>query len=155
MATEAQFDVVIRGGSTSVEDYRRAMAAPKSELPKLSAVQNTVVKKLGLPADEYRRGVLAEQFGESRLIEQGKKLGAMVQVLLDELGSGYEVDAIQAEMAKFRWLIRVVNAERVIVAEIPRDVAADALDSESGRAVGLLKKYLFTTLDGGPSPVRS
>jgi hypothetical protein len=151
MATNAQFDVFVSGGSTSVDDYRRAMAARKSELPELTAPQKTVVKKLRLSEDEYRRGVLAGQFGESRLVEQGKQLGEIAQKLLDEQGSGYRVEAIQAEMVNFRWLVRVVSADRVAVAEIPRDIAADALDSRNSSSVALLKKSLFTSLGNDSS----
>ncbi len=155
MATNAQFDVFVSGGSTSVEDYRRAMAAPKSELPSLTVPQKTVVKKLQLSEDEYRRGVLAGQFGESRLVEQGKQLGKIVQGLLDEQDSGFRVEAIQAEMVNFRWLVRIVNAERVAVVEIPRDVAADALDSGDAGSVGLLRKNLFSVLVGNSSPTKA
>lgn len=155
MATNAQFDVFVSGGSTSVDDYQRAMAASKSELPELTAQQKTVAKKLGLPEEEYRRGVLAEQFGESRIIEQGRKLGDIIQGLLDEKGSGYRVESIQAEMVKFRWLVTVADADRVVVAEISRNVAADALDSRSSGSIALLKKSLFTSLGGDQALARS
>src|SRR5713101_2850557 len=155
MATKASFEVSVSGGSTSVNEYRRAMSAPKSELPELTAQQKTVAKKLGLSEEEYRRGVLADQFGESRMVERGERLGEIIQSILDGSGAGYRIEALQAEMLNFQWLARITNAERALVIAIPRGLADDALDSGGSEALARLKNCLLTSLDAGQLLTRS
>jgi len=149
MAKNGTFEVFISGGSTSVDDYRRAMTAPKSDLPALTDQQRFVAKKMGLSEEEYRRGVLADRFGDSRMLSRGKKLGDVIQGLLDEMGSEYEVEAIQAEMVKMRWVARLANPDHEVVAEIPRDLADDVLDSGASRELARLKACLVHSLNRG------
>jgi len=132
MASKTKFEVFISGGSTSVDEYRQAMAAPKSELPELNDDQKFVAKKLGLSEEEYRRGVLADHLGHSRMLVRGENLGQVVQSILDGNGGGYHVDAIKAEMVNGRWLVRISGNNRDIVVSIPRELADDALDSGAG-----------------------
>ncbi len=147
MAHNSSFDVFISGGSTSVDEYLRAMAAPKSQLPELTPPQKLVARKLGLSEEEYRRGVLADRFGESRILERGKRLGQVVQTVLDGFDSEYRVEAIKAEMASFRWLVRITGADCDSVVAIPRDLADDVLDSGASEQVARLKNCLVKGLD--------
>jgi hypothetical protein len=142
MAKNNAFEVFVSGGSTSVNEYRRAMAAPKSDLPELTEQQKFVAKKLGLSQEEYRRGVLADQMGEKRILGRGRKLGEIVQKLLDGFDGGYRVDALKAEMINDRWLIRIASRERDVVASIPRELADDVLDSGASDQVSRLTSYL-------------
>ena len=146
MAQNSSFEVVVSGGSTSVEEYRQAMAAPKSELPELTEAQKLVAKKLGLSEEEYRRGVLADRLGDSRVRARGKKLGEIIQSVLDGFGDGYRVEAIKAEMVKFQWLVRIGNAEREVVISVSRDLADDVIDSGRSERAERLKHLLRTSL---------
>jgi hypothetical protein len=142
MGKNNDFEVFVSGGSTSVNEYRRAMAAPKSDLPELTEQQKFVAKKLGLSQEEYRRGVLADQMGETRILGRGRKLGEIVQKLLDGFDGGYRVNALKAEMIHDRWLIRIASPERDVVASIPRELADDVLDSGASDQVSRLRSYL-------------
>jgi len=146
MTDQSSFEVTVSGGSTSVDDYRKAMEAQKSELPELSEQQKFVAKKLGLSEEEYRRGVLAGRLGDSRMQARGKKLGEIIQGLLDEVGGGYCVEAVRAEMVKFQWLVRIGNKDREVVASIPRDLVDDAVDSGRPERIGRLKALLLGSL---------
>ncbi len=146
MTNNDSFEVFVSGGSTSVAEYSRAMTAPKSQLPELTEQQKLVVKKLGLSEEEYRRGVLADRFGESRVVEQGRKLGGIIQDLLVSFGGEYRVEAIKAEMTRFRWLARITSADDEHVVEIPRDLADDVLKAQKSEAGERLKAFLLRSL---------
>jgi hypothetical protein len=147
MAHNNSFEVFISGGSTSVDEYLRAMAAPKSELPKLTEQQKFVAKKTGVSEEEYRRGVLAEMYGESRMLERGKELGQMVQRVLEGLGSGYRVKAVRAEIFKERWVIRIVTPGEVFNVAVPRDIADDAVDSGTADEIERLKNCVLNGIN--------
>ena len=149
MANDKEFDVFVSGGNTSVDEYRRAMVAPKSELPELTEQQKLVAKRLGLSEEEYRRGVLADEFGHSRMLERGKRLGEVIQGVFDGLGGKYHVEAIKAEMVNLRWLVRIASADREVVADIPRALADDAVDSGASEQVERLKSCLLSSLRRG------
>ena len=57
------FNIFVSGSTGSVEDWQRAMNAPKSELPKLNEEQRSVARKMGMSEEEYARGVLVGQYG--------------------------------------------------------------------------------------------
>jgi hypothetical protein len=146
MARNDSFEVLVSGGSTSVDEYLRAMAAPKSQLPELTEQQKLVTKKLGLSEEEYRRGVLADQIGKSRIVERGKKLGVILQELLGGLGKEYHVEAMKAEMTNFRWLARITYPDGELVVEIPRDLADDVLDAGRSEQMERLKAFVLRSL---------
>lgn len=144
MASEKEFDVFVSDYSSSVEEYRRAMTVAESELPELTEQQKTVARKMGVSEEDYRRGVLAGKFGESRMLSRGRKLGATIQELLEGLGPEYKVDAVKAEMFNDRWLIRILTPSRVFNVAIPRDLADDVLDSGAIEEVERMKNCLLT-----------
>lgn len=146
MEADQGFDVFVSDYSSSVEEYRRAMAAPKSDLPKLTAQQKTVAKKMGISEEDYQRGVLAGRFGEKRMLQRGKGLGTVVKDLLGSIGSEYRVEAVKAEMFNGRWLIRVAGPDRVFNVAVPRELADDVLDSGAAEEVERLKRCLLAAL---------
>jgi|SRR5229473_2653696 len=146
MPNDKRFDVAVSGGSTSVEEYRRAMSEPASNLPELTPQQKMVAERLGLPEEEYRRGVLADHFGETRVRHRGRKLGEIIQGVLDGLDGEYRVETVRAEMVNLRWLVRIVSRDREFIVAIPRDLADDILDSEATKRVEKLKSCLLEGL---------
>jgi len=138
------FEILLSGGNVSVADYCHAMSAPKSALPKLTEVQKFVVKKMGIPEEEYRRGVLADQLGDRRMEAQARKLGEVVQAILDESNAGHKVKRVRSSMVALRplWHVAVTGVN----AEIPINewnIDPSLLGSEEG---GTIKRSLKRVL---------
>ncbi len=147
MTSKSKFEVFVSDYSSSVDEYRRAMQAPLSELPELTAEQRTVAKKMGISEEDYRRSVLAGRLGESRMLRRGQGLGEIVEKLLDGLGPDYHVDAIKAEMFNSRWLVRVAAPDRIFNVAVPRELADDVLDSGTSEEIERLKNCVLSGLD--------
>jgi hypothetical protein len=124
-----EFEVFVTGSGSSVEEWQRAMAAPKSELPKLEKGQREIARKFGVSEEEYARGVLAGKYGEGRIRERGIELGKRIKSILDGVGSDYRLAAVRSEMLNERWLVRIVSPKKVANIAVPRDLADDVLDS--------------------------
>jgi len=60
------FEISVSDYTSSVEEYRRAERAPKSELPVLSDDQKEVARRFKISEEEYARGVLAGIYGRER-----------------------------------------------------------------------------------------
>ncbi len=146
MTSKRKFDVFVSGYSSSVDEYRQAMTAPRSELPQLTGEQQTVARKMGVSEEDYARGVLAGRLGESRMRRRGEGLGHAVEELLTGLGPDYRLDAVKADMFNERWLIRIVTRDRVFNIPVPRDLADDLLDSGASKEIERLKNCLLVGL---------
>ncbi len=123
------FEVIVTDYSSSVEEWNRALEAPRTELPRLGDEQKQVARKFGVAEEDYARGLLAGLYGQERLLGRGRELGQEVQRILDGLGSDHRVVSVAAEMFKGRWLVRIQAPERVFNVAVPRELADDVLDS--------------------------
>ena len=146
MTKNQKFEVFVSDYSSSVDEWKQAMAAPVSELPKLNDQQKEVAKKFGVSEEEYGRGVLSGQLGEVRMRRRGQGLGEVVQGLLDGLGPGYRLIAVKAEMFNGRWLIRIETPDKVANIALPRELADDVLDSGTMEEMEKLKVRLLAGL---------
>ncbi len=61
---EASFEVVVEGGSTSLEDFRRRKEVPVTELPDLTDGERDFARKFGIPEEDYRRSSWATLEGD-------------------------------------------------------------------------------------------
>jgi len=134
-----QFEIIISDFVTSIDGWRRARQAPRSELPKLNQEQKEVARKFKISQEEYARGVLAGLYGQERMRARAQKLGEEIERILPSLGQGYRVAAVVAEMFKGRWLIRVRTSERTVNVAVPRELGDDVLDSGVREEVERLK----------------
>jgi len=147
MTSKRKFDVFVSDYSSSVDEWRRAMAAPSSDLPELTEQQRAVARKMGISEEDYRRGVLAGRLGESRMLGRGQQLGELVESILQGLGPDYRVHAVKAENG--RWLVRIVAPDGVFPVAISRELADDALDSGALEEIERLKNRLLNGLGRG------
>jgi hypothetical protein len=88
MGRGIDFEVLVSDYSSSVDEWKQAQMAPKSDLPPLNKQQREVARKMGVSEEDYQRNVLAGQFGEMRLQSTGEALGKVVQDLLGSAGLG-------------------------------------------------------------------
>ena len=130
MAT-SHFNVFVSGGTSSVEDWQRANNAPKADLPELNEEQKEVTRKMGMPEEEYARGVLVGQYGEQRQKERGEKLGKKVEEILGGLGATYRLEAVIREGVKGRWLARIETPSAPKNVAIGLELADDLIDSDT------------------------
>jgi hypothetical protein len=128
MAT-SHFSVFISGNTGSVEDWQKAMNAPKNELPKLSEEQREVARKMGMSAEEYARGVLVGQYGERRERERGERLGDKIATIISGLGEPYRLEAVIREGVKARWVARITTDGAPKNIAIGLELADDLIES--------------------------
>src|SRR5208337_4686637 len=123
------FNVFVSGVTSSVEDWQKAMNAPKTELPKLNQEQREVARKMGISEEEYARGVLVGQYGEKTQLERGRALGKRIEEILEGLGDPYRLEALIREGVKFRWVARIETPGEPKSVAIAMDLADDIIDS--------------------------
>jgi hypothetical protein len=123
------FEISVSDYTSSVEEYRRAETAPKSELPKLSDDQKAVARRFKITEEEYARGVLAGIYGRERQRARGRQLGELTQNMLAELGRSDQVVHVAYEMDKVRWVVSIKASNGIAQVAIPRELASDLLDS--------------------------
>jgi len=122
------FEIVVSDYTSSVEEYRRAQQAPRSDLPPLSDDQRAAARGFKISEEEYRRGVLAGIYGRKRQQARGRRLGEEVRKILSDLGSDDRVVRVAYEMDRLRWVVRVESSGGAVDIAIPCELADDYLD---------------------------
>jgi len=140
------FNVFVSGVTSSVEDWQKAMNAPKTELPKLNQEQREVARKMGISEEEYARGVLVGQYGESRQRERGHALGQRIEELLEGLGKPYKLEALIREGGKFRWVARIDTPREPKNIAIEMELANDIIDSATVQDLERLRLVILEAL---------
>jgi hypothetical protein len=127
--SRAHFEISVPDYTSSVEEYRRAQSAPKSELPELTEDQKVVARGFKISEEEYARGVLAGVYGRERQEARGRRLGEKVQKILDELEANDRVVRVSYQMDRLRWMLSIKTSQGVVDVAVPRDLGDDVLDS--------------------------
>ena len=122
------FEIVVSDYTSSVEEYRRAQQAPRSDLPPLSDDQRAAARGFKISEEEYRRGVLAGIYGRKRQQARGRRLGEEVRKILSDLGSDDRVVRVAYEMDRLRWVVSIEASGRILDVAVPRELADDVLD---------------------------
>ncbi len=148
------FQVVASDYASSVGEWKRALEAPRAELPKLTSQQKEIVRKFGVTDEEYRRGLLAGLYGQERMRTRGQGLGELVEKILEGLGPGHRLVAVVAEMVKDRWVLRIQTPEKVANVSVPRELADDVLDSSVSDEVEKLRVCVLSGLGRKESIVK-
>jgi len=145
MATP-HFNVFVSGVTGSVEDWQKAMNAPKTELPKLTAQQREIARRMNISEEEYARGVLVGQYGEEREQRRGKTLGSRVEEILEGLGQAYSLDALIREGVKDRWVARINTPNEPKNVAIGLDLADDVIDFATMQDIERLRRLILPAL---------
>jgi hypothetical protein len=99
---------------------------------------------MGIPEEEYARGVLVGKFTEQRQIERGKRLGEHIEGVLQELGSAYyTLEALVREDVKARWVARITTPKAIRNVAIPLDLADDVVDSVTVQDLERLRQLIL------------
>ena len=126
---QAQFEVIVYGGPTSLKDWQRAQEAATSDLPSLNEAQKEVAYKFGLTEEQYKRSYLSLLYGQERLRDRTESLGSAIQEILARTGKDYRVTSIAAQMDRERWIVEIDRNRQVVQIAIPRELGDDFLDS--------------------------
>jgi hypothetical protein len=137
------FDVVISGGTVSLDHRQRAINAAKEELPDLNEEEKEIARKRGISEEEYARRVLLAHYGEDLQRERGKVFGERIQKILEGLGSEYKLDAVIRQGTQLRWLARIEVGGKVFAVAIPMELADDIIDAGSDRDISRLRNLVF------------
>jgi hypothetical protein len=144
MATP-HFKVFISYVKGSIEDWEKALNAPRAELPKLNEKQKEVARKIPISEEDYARGVMVEQYGEDRQRERGEILGRRIEELLE--GLPYRLQAIIWEGLKPRWVARIYprrEPPKNIAIEV--ELADDVIDSATVQDLERLRVLILESL---------
>lgn len=142
------FNIFVSGVTGSVEDWQRAMNAPKTELPKLNDEQKEVARRMGISEEEYARGVLVGQYGENRQLQRGKAIGLRIEEILEVLGKAYALEALIREGARERWVARINAPAGPKNVAISLDLADDVIDSGTVQDLERLRVLILQALGG-------
>jgi len=142
----SHFNVFVSGVTGSVEDWQRAMNAPKTELPKLNDEQREVAGRMGISEEEYARGVLVGEYGENRQRQRGKVIGLRIEEILEGLGKPYALEALIREGVRERWVARINTPAEPKNVAINLDLADDVIDSGTVQDLERLRVLILQAL---------
>jgi hypothetical protein len=142
----SHFNVFVSGVTNSVEDWQKAMSAPKGHLPKLNQEQAEMARKIGMSAEEYARGLLVFEYGERRQKERGEKLGKKVEEILEGIGEPYKLEAVIREGVKGRWIARIETPSAPKNVAVGMELADDLIDSDTVQDEERLKAVILQSL---------
>jgi len=142
----SHFNVFVSGVTSSVEDWQKAMNAPKGELPKLNEEQKEVARKMAISEEEYARGVLVGQYGEHRQRQRGEFLGSRIEEILEGLGEPYALEALIREGVRERWVARINTPQGPKNVAIGLDLADDIIDSATVQDLERLRVLILQAL---------
>jgi hypothetical protein len=148
------FQVVVSDYTCSLDEWRQAQEAAKSELPELNEAQREVARKFGIGEEEYARSVLAGQYGVRRMAARSRKLGEEVEGVLRELSPKYRVVMVVAEMFRGRWIVRLKSPDKEVGMAIPRELGDDLIDSHLREAAEQLRAKVLYSLGLGDRGVQ-
>jgi predicted component of type VI protein secretion system len=151
----ASFQVVVSDYTCSVDEWRRAQKAAKSELPELNEAQREVARKFGIGEEEYARSVLAGHYGMRRMAARARKLGEEVEGILRDLSPTYRVVMVVAEMFRGRWIVRLKSPDKEAGVAVPRELGDDLLDSRLREAAEQLRARVLHGLGLGDRGVQA
>ena len=146
---DSQFQIVLPGYSTSADEWKRALAAPSSDLPPLNNEQKEVARKFKITEEEYARNVLAGSYGQQRMLQRAQDLGEAVQKVLEGLGTGYRVNAVVREIDLNGWIVKVETPRRDVNVFVSQELADDLLDSGSDKEQARLRVRVTSSLEQG------
>lgn len=147
MATNG-FQIYISGGTISLDDWQHALETPETQLPPLDEAQKEAARKIGMSEPDYARGILADQIGLDRQRERGKRLGEIIELMLDDRGGGSKLESLARRGVDFYWIAVISQGGwHLTEVKIPLDLADDVLDSGNLGRRSQLERLLLQSLD--------
>ncbi len=140
-------NVVIRGSSTTIEDWERANRATRKELPNLTDEEKEVSRKLGISEEDYARNRLAMQYGQERLRNRVEILRTKLTDLVKELNENVNVVLLSFDVWQGEYTVSLKKNHREIRCKFSRELGNDILDSSDQSSLAVLKKRLKKAIE--------
>lgn len=143
---DRKFEVLISGWTGALEDWRRSLQAPPSELPELTAEEKEFARRWGIGEEAYARSRLSLEYGRRRRERRAIQLGRAVEEILGDMGAAYQLKAVIAEMMKARWVLRIQTPQKVVNVAVDRELADDIVDSNTIQDQDRLRELVVSSL---------
>jgi hypothetical protein len=140
------FKIVVDGTRTSPDEWSRAQAIAKAELPPLSEAQRATAKSLGVAEEAYARMIFAAEHTSKKLLAKAEMFGRLIAEKLKALGSQGRVESVALRTLENRFDVGIRVNGSVIPLRIKEDLADDIFESGSADAEERLARILSTTI---------
>ena len=142
-----KFRIDLSDYSVSIDEWRRAHNASKSELPDLNELQREVAAKFGISEEDYARSVLAGQYGMRRLRHRARRLGDEVEKILAEMHPECRITRVVADIARERWVVVLQTPKRQVGIAVAREVGDDLIDFSTVDALEELRAKVKSAVE--------
>lgn len=140
------FKIAVDGTRTSPDEWSRAQAIVKEELPPLSEAQRATARSLGVAEEPYARMIFASEYTSKKLLAKAEMFGRLVAEKLEALGFQGKVESVVLRTLENRFDVGVRMNGKVIPLRIKEDLADDIFESGSADAEARLTRILSTTI---------
>ena len=90
----ADFQILTRGIPARAEEWFFATNAPDSQLPQLSAEDKRRARIRHMSDEQYARHLLLRSCAKKRETEEAEQIGAIIESLFVETGSGFKLNGV-------------------------------------------------------------
>jgi hypothetical protein len=144
LMNQHSFEIEILGHPMSLDDWNRALAAPRSELPPIDDAGKKRAHFFGESYEAYARRELAGRLGEERMRHRAGLLGEVAGKILEGFSPAYSLVAVIADMVKERWIFTIKTPKGEANVAIPRDLGDDIVDWSLREEIEELRsKFLY------------
>ena len=149
LAEHPKFEVFLSGmPGGSLEDWRRAVRAPSSELDGLLTEDDKAfARKFGIAEEDYARGRLLHSYGKERMKKRGEVLGRAVEEILGGIGPNYRLLAVIYESNKPRWVVRIWTPQKIVNVAIDHELGDDIVNSNTIQDQERLRELLQSSIE--------
>ncbi len=140
----SEFEVVVKGYSTSLDDWARANRVPRDELPSLTEEQKKFARKYGVPEEDFARSVLAGRYGSERLCAEADRFARVLQEAVHDLRPQQEIEIVQVIYSSFdrRFTCHLREGSNEFTLYVSSTQVADHLDSGDSNLRKTIKEIL-------------
>jgi hypothetical protein len=143
------FDVIVQGYSTSVEDWAKANRVPGDSLPQLTEGQKAFARKFGVKEEDFARSVLAGRYGSKRLVADAERFAFLFREVVAELAKQNDIRIVQVFYSAFdrRFTCHLREGSKEFSIEMSSALVADHLDSGAPSLREDLKRLLAEKIE--------
>lgn len=141
-------EIAVDGWRAGAAERELARSLPSDQLPRLTAEQRSVAKKLGIPEEEYARSVVAGERNRDALLIKTERLARLLEQRIDGLGIGAHVNRVTLRTIQDRFDVEIQINGRVLPFRIEESVVDDYFENGSKEAEERLGQILDRALVG-------
>jgi hypothetical protein len=140
------FELGVDIGRTGPEEWRRAQAMPKEELPPLSDAQRATAKRLGVSEESYARMIFGQELTAKSSLVRTEMLARLLSKKLCDLGSKATIEKVVWRTLDDKFDVAVKLNGDIIPLRIDEGLVDSLFDSGSADAEQRLARILSATV---------